>query len=128
MKKTRKRHQVVKEDERVVAAKNVEKEVPDNIIKELVPEFPVLKVEPKIIEESMYNIAPEREEPKKEEPRPEKEPVYSSAVHMPSYPGGDAALMKYLSKDIRYPQAAKDNGIQGKVVYSNGYYEKWQNW
>ena len=116
VKKTRKHHQVVKEDERVVAAKNVEKEVPYNIIKEEVPEFPVLKVEPKIIEESMYNIAPEREEPKKEEPRPEKEPVYSSAVHMPSYPGGDGALMNYIANQIKYPKVAQENGVQGKVV------------
>ena len=103
VKKTRKHHQV-------------EKEVPYNIIKEEVPEFPVLKVEPKIIEESMYNIAPEREEPKKEEPRPEKEPVYSSAVHMPSYPGGDGALMNYIANQIKYPKVAQENGVQGKVV------------
>jgi protein TonB len=55
-------------------------------------------------------------EPKKEEPKPNTEEIYTSAYRMPSFPGGDAALMKYISKNIRYPQMAKENGIQGKVV------------
>ena len=53
---------------------------------------------------------------KKEEPKPEKEEVFSSAAHMPSYPGGDAALMKYLSDHLRYPETAASNNIQGKVI------------
>ena len=115
VKKTRKRHQVVKEDERVVAAKNVET-APDNIIKELIPEFPVMKVEPTVVEQPMKMDVTSSVEPKKEEPKPNTEEIYTSAYRMPSFPGGDAALMKYLSKNIHYPQAAKDNGIQGKVV------------
>lgn len=55
-------------------------------------------------------------EPKKEEPKPQADEVFQSAAHMPSYPGGDAALMKYLSDHLRYPQAAADNNIQGKVI------------
>ena len=45
-----------------------------------------------------------------------EEEVFTSAVHMPSYPGGDAALMKYLNDHLRYPQSAADNNIQGKVI------------
>lgn len=115
VKKTRKRHQVVKEDERVVAAKNVET-APDNIIKELIPEFPVMKVEPTVVEQPMMMDVTSSVEPKKEEPKPNTEEIYTSAYQMPSFPGGDAALMKYISKNIRYPQMAKENGIQGKVV------------
>lgn len=33
-----------------------------------------------------------------------------------SYPGGDAAWRRYLIKNIRYPQDAQDNGIQGPVM------------
>ena len=116
VKKTRKHHQVVKEDERVVAAKNVEKEVPYNIIKEEVPEFPVMKVEPTVVEQPMKMEVTSSVEPKKEEPKPNTEEIYTSAYRMPSFPGGDAALMKYISKNIRYPQMAKENGIQGKVI------------
>ncbi len=35
---------------------------------------------------------------------------------MPSFPGGDAALMKYLSDNIRYPVIAAESGIQGRVI------------
>lgn len=33
----------------------------------------------------------------------------------PQFPGGTEALMKYLSKNIRYPEQAKKENIQGKV-------------
>ena len=33
----------------------------------------------------------------------------------PSYPGGDAALQTYLKENLKYPQAAIDNGIEGVV-------------
>lgn len=39
-----------------------------------------------------------------------------SCYEMPSFPGGDAALIAYLNNNIHYPQVAQDNGIQGKVV------------
>ena len=42
--------------------------------------------------------------------------VFSSAAHMPRYPGGDAALMKYLNDHMIYPVQAKNDGIQGKVI------------
>ena len=32
------------------------------------------------------------------------------------YPGGDAALMQYLSSNIHYPAVAAENGVQGRVV------------
>lgn len=34
---------------------------------------------------------------------------------MPSYPGGDGELRKYLAEQIKYPDVARDNGIQGRV-------------
>ena len=35
---------------------------------------------------------------------------------MPQFPGGAAALMQYLSKNIRYPEEAYKNNIQGRVI------------
>ena len=35
---------------------------------------------------------------------------------MPEFPGGDAELFKFLSKNIKYPQIARESGIQGKVL------------
>ena len=35
---------------------------------------------------------------------------------MPEFPGGMAELMKFLSKNIKYPTIAQENGIQGRVI------------
>lgn len=42
--------------------------------------------------------------------------VLKTAATMPQFPGGDAALMRFIAINIRYPQTAQDNNIQGKVV------------
>ena len=44
-----------------------------------------------------------------------EEQIFTIVEEMPSFPGGDAALMKYLGKNIKYPAIAKDAGIQGTV-------------
>ncbi len=52
-----------------------------------------------------------------EEPELPKEPeVYDRATEMPQFPGGAAEMMKYISKSIKYPKAAKENGLEGKVI------------
>lgn len=55
-----------------------------------------------------------REIEEEEEEIDEKQ-IFVVVEQMPSYPGGNKALMKFLSKNIKYPQIAADNGIQGKV-------------
>jgi periplasmic protein TonB len=35
---------------------------------------------------------------------------------MPSFPGGEAALFKYLGDNIKYPVIAQESGIQGRVI------------
>ena len=35
---------------------------------------------------------------------------------MPDFPGGQAALMQYLAKNIKYPTIAQENGTQGRVI------------
>lgn len=42
--------------------------------------------------------------------------IHTIVEEMPSFPGGEAELFKYLSKNVRYPQTAQDAGITG-VVY-----------
>ena len=42
--------------------------------------------------------------------------VFVSVEQMPQFPGGDAALMKYLNNNINYPQVAMENGVQGRVI------------
>ena len=45
-----------------------------------------------------------------------KEEPYTMVEQMPQFPGGPAELMKYISKNLRYPAIAQENGIQGRVI------------
>lgn len=42
--------------------------------------------------------------------------VFELVEQNPSFPGGDAELMKWLQKNLRYPTIAMENGIQGRVM------------
>lgn len=44
------------------------------------------------------------------------EEIFAVVEEMPSFPGGDAALMSYITKNIKYPSIATENGIQGRVI------------
>ena len=46
----------------------------------------------------------------------EKEEPYTMVEQMPQFPGGPAELMKYISKNLRYPAIAQENGIQGRII------------
>ena len=50
--------------------------------------------------------------------KPDKNGVYQIVEEMPQYPGGEKALIKYVSDNITYPQEAKDKEIQGRVFAS----------
>lgn len=43
-----------------------------------------------------------------------EEPV-AAVEQMPLFPGGDKELLKYVAKNTRYPEPAKENKIMGKV-------------
>jgi protein TonB len=51
-----------------------------------------------------------------EAPKEEETKVFDVVEQMPSFPGGDAELMKFLSSHIKYPVVAEENGIQGRVI------------
>lgn len=63
------------------------------------PDVPVVKVE--MVEE-------EEEEEVEEE-------IFTVVEKQPSFPGGDDEMFKYLYSNIKYPQAAKESGITGRV-------------
>ena len=44
------------------------------------------------------------------------ERLFDVVEEMPMFPGGNAALMDFLANNIKYPQVAEENGIQGRVV------------
>jgi len=41
--------------------------------------------------------------------------VFHIVEEMPAFPGGEAKLMEYVGKNIKYPQIARETGIQGRV-------------
>lgn len=48
----------------------------------------------------------------------DEDPVYTTVDYMPKYPGGDAELLKYINRTIKYPENAQKEGIKGIVVVS----------
>ncbi len=50
-----------------------------------------------------------------EEEEVQEQEIFQIVEEMPAYPGGDAKLMEYVAKNIKYPQIARETGIQGRV-------------
>lgn len=65
-----------------------------------------LKVEQQLKEEKV------EEKPKEDLSRK----VFDVVENMPSYPGGNGALQKWLASNITYPAAAAENGVEGRVI------------
>lgn len=57
-------------------------------------------------------VIAEPEPPKHEE----ENKVFDIVEQQPLFPGGPAALMKYLSDHTKYPVVAQENGVQGRVT------------
>lgn len=57
-------------------------------------------------------VIAEPEPPKHEE----ENKVFDIVEQQPMFPGGPAALMKYLSEHTKYPVVAQENGVQGRVT------------
>ena len=45
-----------------------------------------------------------------------KEEPFVVVEEMPMYPGGEAELLKFIAENTQYPEAAKAEKIQGKVI------------
>lgn len=50
------------------------------------------------------------------EVKPKEEEIFVAVEQQAEFPGGQAALMKWLGNNIRYPEAAAQNDIQGRVI------------
>ena len=55
-------------------------------------------------------------EPPVDRPAEVEQKVFRSVEQMPQFPGGEAALLKYLQSHINYPPMAAENNVQGRVV------------
>lgn len=52
----------------------------------------------------------------RDEERQDDNRVFDVVEEMPQFPGGPNALFEYLSKNMKYPTDAEENGIQGRVI------------
>ena len=55
------------------------------------------------------------DETSSQKPQVTQDSLYRVTEVMPEYPGGPNEMMKYLQENIKYPQSAKDNKIEGRV-------------
>ncbi|MBR8537180.1 energy transducer TonB [Carboxylicivirga sediminis] len=44
--------------------------------------------------------------------------IFIIVEQMPEFPGGDAALIKYITSHVKYPVICQENGVQGRVSVS----------
>lgn len=58
---------------------------------------------------------PPSEQSEKANEKAEPEP-FVVVEEMPQFPGGDAALLKYIGENTLYPSTAKEQNIQGRVI------------
>lgn len=53
---------------------------------------------------------------------PNEESVYNEVYEIdkvdekPSFPGGESAMKSYLNSNVKYPDVAQENGVQGRVI------------
>lgn len=64
-------------------------------------------------EEVVEVVAEVKEEVQEQEAEPEP---FVVVEEMPSFPGGDTELLKYIAEHTQYPEVAKENNIQGRVI------------
>ena len=66
------------------------------------------------VEAEAVEMNTEEQTPVETEPQSKK--VYNSVEQMPEFPGGAAAMMRYLQENIKYPPEAAKNNIEGRVI------------
>lgn len=102
----------IPEEGRVIVRKSEEKDERVRIITEILNSNE-MKIEPKtakIPDPVKEKIVP----PSTEIVQPENH-VFYIVEDMPEFPGGEAALRNQIAKSVKYPQSARENGIQGRV-------------
>ena len=62
--------------------------------------------------------AVEMQSPMPPPPPPSDDEVHHIVEKRPSFPGGDAAMLKLLMEEVKYPALAKEAGISGRVILS----------
>lgn len=90
----------VQQNEAQIGAVNQEGKIDISQVNDAVKEVVVAPVAPKV-------------EPIK---KPEPEKIFEAVEEKATFPGGQAAMMKWLGNNIKYPEIAQQNGTEGKVT------------
>ena len=72
----------------------------------------ISQVNDAVKEVTVAPVAPKVEPVKKAEP----EQIFTAVEEQAAFPGGQDALMKWLQQNVRYPELAQQNNVQGKVT------------
>ena len=68
------------------------------------------------LDEAPNNIQTDKSEDMANDTIHNRELIFRHVEQMPEFPGGEAALMRFINENLRYPVAAIENGIQGRVT------------
>lgn len=101
--------------EAVQQAKYVPPVVVDSVKPEEVVQLMTMdEAQVEVKNEEVVEIVQEvKEEVQEEEAEPEP---FVVVEEMPMFPGGDVELLKYIAEHTNYPEVAKENNIQGRVI------------
>ncbi len=107
----------VLEDEPEILTQEVEEDTEVENIPEEIP-IPDDDGEEEIVVEQVVEVAEEPE-------------IFTIVEEMPNFPGGQKELFRFISKNVKYPPMARENGIEGTVyigfvVMENGAIESVQ--
>lgn len=77
----------------------------------------------RVVSSAVQEMSSEVSEPEKTEPKANDgnsqvgdEKIFSAVEKMPQYPGGDAALLEFVRSELKYPEEAIRDSIQGRVI------------
>ena len=68
------------------------------------------------LDEAPNNLQTDKSEDMANDTIHNRELIFRHVEQMPEFPGGEAALMKFINENLRYPATAIENGIQGRVT------------
>ncbi len=58
----------------------------------------------------------EKENVGKADIKSDGEVIYQTVDEMPEFPGGVEAMFKFIAENVKYPESAKENNLQGRVI------------
>ena len=95
-----------------------QKYVPPVVVDSIKPEdvTQLMTADDAQVEDKDQEVGVEVKEVKEEVQTEPEEIPFVVVEEMPMFPGGDAELLKYIAEHTTYPDVAKENNIQGRVI------------